>query len=124
MAVTLDVVEKQADLCLDAFHKQNLSKEALGKLCDLIHAMNPQKQDLLYIQAHDTNPNSQAVGMSMVVNGQFEEPPLDPQDWPYQSVLEAIDDGWRVISFPDLSLLMYEDNPLGLGCEFILEKIT
>ena len=63
-------------------------------------------------------------GMSMVVDGQFKEPPLNPDNWPYQNVCEAINDGWRVISFPDLSLLMYEDNPLGLGCEFILVHPT
>ena len=46
----------------------------------------------------------------------------DSKDWPYQSVLEAIRDGWRVVQFPNLALLMDESRTYGLGCEFILEK--
>ncbi len=33
-----------------------------------------------------------------------------------------MDDGWRVIKFPEMALLLQEDQTIGLGCEFILEK--
>jgi hypothetical protein len=31
-------------------------------------------------------------------------------------------DGWRVVKFPELALLLQEDKTFGFGCEFILEK--
>ena len=45
-------------------------------------------------------------------------------EWPYNSVLEAMDDGWHVIKFPEMALMLQEDKTFGLGCEFILEKLT
>ena len=45
-------------------------------------------------------------------------------EWPYNSVLEAMNDGWRVIKFPEMALMLQEDKTFGLGCEFILEKIN
>ena len=83
---------------------------------------NSQRQSLLYLQLRNTNPGSQVMGMSLFVGGKMVEPPADPKDWPYQSVLAAIAEGWRVISFPNLALLMNETIPQTLGCEFILEK--
>ena len=48
--------------------------------------------------------------------------PADPEEWPYRTVVEAIRDGWRVIQFPNLALLLDEKRSYGLGCEFILER--
>ena len=60
--------------------------------------------------------------MSLVANGEIVQ--QNPQDsWPYQNVLEAMSDGWRVIQFPNLALVPNENRPTGLGCEFILEKL-
>jgi hypothetical protein len=81
-------------------------------------------QDLLYLQAGSTSVASRVHGMSMVVGGKIVEPPTDPKDWPYQSVLDAIRDGWRVVSFPNLALMMDESKTYGLGCEFILERMS
>jgi len=83
-----------------------------------------KRQSLLYLQLRNTNPGSQVLGMSLFIAGKMVEPPADPKDWPYQSVLAAIEEGWRVISFPNLALLMDEAVPQTLGCEFILEKWT
>ena len=79
-------------------------------------------QDLLYLQTKGTSLDSAVLGMTLVQDGQISDGPEDPDDWPYQSVLEAIRDGWRVIQFPNLALLMDESRTYGLGCEFILEK--
>ena len=62
--------------------------------------------------------------MALAESGQILEGPDDPDEWPYNSVLEAIDDGWRVVKFPEMALLLQEDKTFGLGCEFILEKLT
>ena len=61
--------------------------------------------------------------MAMVEDGQVRTLPDDPEQWPYQSVLEAINDGWRIISFPNQALMMDSSQTYGMGCEFILERI-
>lgn len=80
-------------------------------------------QDLLYLQTNSTSLESGVLGMTLVENGHVTALPDDPQAWPYQSVLEAIQDGWRVVQFPNLALLMDESKTYGLGCEFILERL-
>ena len=79
-------------------------------------------QRLLYLQTTTTSTSSEVIGMSIVEAGQIGEGPDDEDEWPYNSVLEAMNDGWRVIKFPELALLLQEDKTIGLGCEFILEK--
>ena len=85
---------------------------------------SPKRQRLLYLNTGNTGVDSQVLGMSMVENGQILEGPDDVDEWPYNSVLEAMNDGWRVIKFPEMALLLQEDKTFGLGCEFILEKLT
>lgn len=80
-------------------------------------------QDLLYLQTNSTALDAGVLGIRLVVDGQIVDLPEDPAEWPYQSVLEAIRDGWRVVQFPNLALLMDESKTYGLGCEFILERL-
>ena len=61
---------------------------------------------------------SSVLGMTRVLGGEI----VNTRDWPYANVLEAIRDGWRVIKFPELALLMVDSQTVGLGCEFVLEK--
>ncbi len=111
--------------------EQWLDKLRAGTLVedDLRQALNrlndngtTQRQRLLYLQTRTTGVDSEALGMALVDNGQVLEAPDNPADWPYDSVLEAMDDGWRVVKFPEMALLLQEDKTFGLGCEFILEK--
>ena len=122
MSDTWKTCREQAEHCLTAFRQQCLKEADLAQLAVLIGAAQPRRQTLLYLQLRNTNPGSQVLGMSMFVAGKMVEPPADPKDWPYQSALAAIEDGWRVASFPNLALLMHEAIPQTLGCEFILEK--
>lgn len=85
---------------------------------------SPKQQRLLYLNTGNTAVDSQVLGMALVENGQILEGPDDVDEWPYNSVLEAMDDGWRVVKFPEMALLLQEDKTFGLGCEFILEKLT
>ena len=85
---------------------------------------SPKRQRLLYLNTGSTGVDSQVLGMSLVENGQILEGPDDVDEWPYNSVLEAMNDGWRVIKFPEMALMLQEDKTFGLGCEFILEKLT
>ena len=80
-------------------------------------------QDLLYLQTERSSPYSKVIGMMMIENGQRHEGALDADEWPYQTVLEAMEDGWRVISFPNLALMaLNHDDSHGLEFEFILER--
>lgn len=79
-------------------------------------------QDLLYLQAASTSPTSEVIGLTMFVRGQEVELPACPDDWPYRTPLDAIKEGWRVVKFPELSLLLDEGRNYGLGCEFVLER--
>ncbi len=79
-------------------------------------------QKLLYLQTDSSSVDSDVIGMSTVENGEIKLPPEDPKDWPYTNVLEAIQDGWRVVKFPELCLLYQDPFNISLGCEFILEK--
>ena len=122
--------------CVDAFEDQirqwrdKLTAGTLGA-ADFDLALEERaannsrsRQKLLYLQAQSTAVDSGVIGMSIVEDGQVHEGPDDPAQWPYKTVLEAINDGWRVVKFPEMALIMEEDKTFGLGCEFILEKIA
>ena len=90
---------------------------------DSASATSQRRQDLLYLQTARSNPHAQVIGMMMIADGTASEGALDADDWPYQSVVEAIVDGWRVISFPNMALMaLNHDDAHGLEFEFILER--
>ena len=80
-----------------------------------------RRQDLLYIECSSTALNSSILGMNLVCDGQIVSP-ANRGEWAYANVLDAIRDGWRIIKFPEMALMMVEDRNMGLGCEFVLEK--
>jgi len=89
----------------------------------LLPQADKKRQDILYLQCTSTSLNGEIIGMSMIEDGQLSEIPVNLKDWPYKTVIEAIRDGWRIISFPSMSLLtVSESDPQGLGFEFILER--
>ncbi len=90
-----------------------------GQTCN---AVNQQK--LLYLNTRSTGVDSEVLSMALVEHGQILEGPDDTSAWPYNSVLEAMSDGWRVVKFPEMAMLLQEDKTFGLGCEFILEKLS
>ena len=92
-------------------------------IADIVGADNPKRQDVLYLQAVTTSPGAAVVGMLLLEDGELCEGPPDSEDWPYQTVLEAVRDGWRIISFPNMALLAVDEKEFyGLGAEFILER--
>ena len=99
-------------------------QQALDRLGGTSDDNSPKQQRLLYLNTGNTGVDSQVLGMALVENGEILEGPDDVDAWPYNSVLEAMDDGWRIIKFPEMALLLQEDKTFGLGCEFILEKLT
>jgi hypothetical protein len=111
---------------------QWIEKLKKGELteADLQQALDRAKEDtnsstnqrILYLQTHTTDIEGPVIGMSIVEEGEVHEGPADPDDWPYQTVLDALNDGWRVIKFPELSLAYLEPDYGAMKWEFVLEK--
>ena len=95
----------------------------LQQLRQLCQSAQP-RQRLLYL-------HSKAPSIYAAVIGMAQHEPLagskdrlrTREDWPYQTVHDALVDGWQVIHFPNL-LAPYDDRELDyVGFEFILQKL-
>ena len=80
------------------------------------------RQSLLYLQAPSTNPHSAVVGISIYEDGTDPDGLDETGAFRYRSIKDALNDGWRIIKFPDMSLAMNEQDTYGLGYEFVLER--
>ncbi len=121
MTVT-DKIRRQVQRCLDDFRRGELSEASLQGVLDTIDTRGLKRHDLLYMQTSATGVTSRAHGMRLIANGEVQTLPANPDEWPYQTVLEAIRDGWRVVQFPNLALMLDNRRSYGLGNEFILER--
>jgi hypothetical protein len=115
-------IKQQIEACIVRLRHGELTEQDLRQVIEAIDSPPPRCQDLLYLQAGSTSVASGVLGMALVQNGRMVELPDDPNDWPYKTPLDAIRDGWRVIQFPNLALMVDETRTYGLGCEFILER--
>ena len=116
--------KETVDALVAELQQTTLTEAGLRKgIADIVEADNPKRQDVLYLQAVSTSPGAAVVGMLLVEDGELHEGPSNPDDWPYQTVLDAVRDGWRIISFPNMALLTVDEKEFyGLGAEFILER--
>ena len=83
------------------------------------------QQKILILYLAGSSPSDEVVGWSCYdpFNEGFD--PSGSQDPPYDSAIDAMKDGWRIIKFPELKEFR-EDNiheTKYLDYEFILEKI-
>ena len=117
-----DEIKRQVEVCLGELRLDALREESLLRIAELAEGAPCGRQDLLYLQAEQTSMTSRVIGMSMFVDGEFTDGPDDPDDWPYQTVGEALADGWRIVKFPEMAIMLDDRRTYGLGCEFILEK--
>lgn len=115
-------IRRQVKLCRDELRRGALREESLRRIEELADGLAGGRQDLLYLQAEQTAVTSRVIGMSMFVGGEFSDGPEDSDDWPYQTVGDALADGWRIVKFPELAILLDDRRTYGLGCEFILDK--
>jgi hypothetical protein len=113
--------EHEIDQVLEDFRQGQLTEQSLRQALEG-RTTAAKRQDLLYLQASSTAVTSSVLGMALVRGGEMVEFAAGAAEWPYVSVLAAIRDGWRVIKFPELAVLLNEDQTTGLGCEFVLEK--
>ena len=83
------------------------------------------KQRLLYLSTQSTDPRSPAISQALhdPVKGTIVEidPTLGSLD--YESVHDAICDGWRVVHFPDQRGVLTDSDVEVIGFQFILEKM-
>lgn len=116
--------KETVEVLVTEFQQGTLTEASLrAGIAEIVGAENPKRQDVLYLQAVTTSPGAAVVGMLLVEDGELREGPLNPDDWPYQTVLDAVRDGWRIISFPNMALLTVDEKEFyGLGAEFILER--
>ena len=83
------------------------------------------RQRLLYLHAATPGIRSQVIGMALhePVQDSVTEIVTVEQEWPYNTVHDAILDGWQVIHFPD-QRTEFDDREIDiLGYEFILQKL-
>lgn len=116
--------KQHLEQCLSRFRAGTLTEQDLeSALKSLDEPTVLKRQRLLYLQASNTSVTSPIEGMSIVDNDGVHDGPDNPVDWPYQTVHEAMQDGWRIVHFPEMTLMLVgEEETHGLGCEFILEK--
>ena len=120
-------IQQQVEACIEAFRQGSLTEASLLRIVELAGGPSKQqdgsskRQSLLYLQSKRTSITSAVIGMSLFKDGQFHDPP-GTEDWPYGSVAEAMAEGWRIVKFPEMALLVDETRTYGFGCEFILEK--
>ena len=123
----LPSIREQVERCIEEFRRGELTEEGLQAVLDSIDMRRERRgrrrrQDLLYLHTRSTSIDYPVLGMRILENGILSDGPRDPEEWPYKTVLEAVNDGWRIIKFPEMALLLDESRSFGLGCEFILER--
>jgi hypothetical protein len=111
---------QQLEQCIEKLRDNQLTEEPLHAIIRQIGAQGTGHQDLLYLQAQNSGVTASILGISLVQNGTVMDLPDNPDEWPYKTVAQAIQDGWRIIQFPNL--MLDDDRTYSLGCEFILEK--
>jgi len=121
-------IRKQVQHCIRQLRRGSLTEDDLQAILD--DAEQPRedtpapalRQDLLYLQTRSTAIDYPVLGMKILQDGNLSDGPRDPEEWPYKTVLDAIQDGWRIIKFPEMAVLLDESRSYGLACEFILER--
>ncbi len=82
------------------------------------------RQRLLYLHARTPSISAPVIGMAQ------HEPTTGGSDtlqsrgaWPYETVHEAVVDGWQIVQFPN-PMAPYDDRELNyVGYEFVLQKL-
>lgn len=118
-----------ADWVADVRHKLDAQTFTSGDLDNLLDAVQRSagrtRQRLLYCHASSPSIYSNLVSSAVhepVAGALTQIDPMAPE-LPYNSVHDAVVDGWRVIHFPQ-QLAPYDDREIDvMGYEFILEKL-
>ena len=106
----------------EKYHAGKLSDQDFDRLERLIET---KKQKVIYLYSKSTSMRSQMFRAGLVYDpNNQDEPELSSQESPYESVMSAVRDGWRIVQFPISKLYSCPDVDNDyLGYEFVLEKI-
>ncbi len=120
--MSIDETRRLLERSIADLRNGRLTESRLTEALEALNGERPKRQDLLYLQAGRSAIDSDVLGMLLVQGGELDEGPRDPDEWPYATVLDAMKDGWRIIQFPEMALLLDESRTYGLGCQFVLER--
>jgi hypothetical protein len=124
MKTTQRIVEQWVGQARTKINNGGIAANDLDELLNAVQQSTAStRQRLLYL--HADTPNIKSAIMSMYLHvpvpGDSIQLTTTP-DWPYNTVHDAIIDGWRVIHFPQ-QMAPFDDREIAvLGYEFILEK--
>ena len=119
--MTTDEIRRQVERCLEELSEGRLQEDSLRAVLRALDGTGP-RQRLLFLRVEGWTISSDVVGMMVLEDGETGEGPADPEEWHYKTVIQAIEDGWRVIKFPELALRVDEARTYEVGGEFVLEK--
>ena len=133
ISMTTQSLKQELESCLEQLEDGTLTPQRLQQVIDKFPKQMPdRKQELLIVQAKGSSLTMELLGYSIYRGGKNEPSPEqlnphgkvtdDASSWPYKTVADAFEDGWRVISFPNSALMMDDTTTHGLGFEYILER--
>ncbi len=115
-------IKEWLDTCIEKLKTGELMENDLRGVTTVL---NSEKQLILYLYSKSTNLRSPLGGWALYDPTAPDEPVLASQDVPYASVLDAVNDGWRIVQFPRPELYNFTDvDNAYLTYEFILEKFV
>lgn len=97
--------------------------EKLQQLQKIVKSTS-QRQRLLYLHTRTPSVSAPVIGMAQhePVEGGADSI-RTRTDWPYETVHDALIDGWQIVHFPNL-MAPYDDRELNYaGYEFVLQKL-
>lgn len=117
-------LKPRLEQCLTRFRAGTLTEADLVDVINTVDAAarKPPKQSVLYIQSPTSHPYSRVIGLSIFEEGKDSEGIDADGNFLYKTIEEALQDGWRIVKFPEMTLAMDDQNTYGLGYEFILER--
>ena len=119
-------IEEWVSLARKKVKNEGISNNDLDQLEQILQIRcNQNRQRLLYLQATTPSIRSNVIGMAQhePVSGAITQIEPDTDNWKYQTVHDAIVDGWQAIFFPG-QRTSFDDQEIDiLGYEFILQKM-
>ena len=87
--------------------------------------MKEHRQRLLYLHARTSSVYSSVIGLTQIepTPGHRAEIRAEEMEWPYETVHDAIVDGWQIVQFPHQQAPIDDHDLEVVGYEFILQKM-
>ncbi|MEE2658754.1 MAG: hypothetical protein VX733_09645 [Candidatus Latescibacterota bacterium] len=121
----MDEGRQSVDELVARLHAGTLTEQGLRAAFAEAVKSNSGCQELLILEASDSSPASTINAFSHFKDGEPQVVADDPEQWPYQTPLAAVKDGWRITTFPEMALqIVAEEEWHGVGFRFVLERTS